>query len=514
MRSHRTKRFRYHFLRYNWRLGLIAAICCAVFGILLLQSGRAATYGVTLDAELGTTSGKVIRASAAGASGSAVTFGKTTSGTPTAPAGLVAITGGKSIAIRWKPSTASSGIREYHIYRDGVKIATRDKSFNYLFPEMNRTGYLDTDVTAGSTYRYQVVAIGGNGTISPPSAALSATQPNSTTPEPEITYELNGLTQLEPKIRDNVIPFLKVWYPKMADQIARPGYTPPASFTINIDPNYNGTAAVWNNEIHVNPVNAADPVEKQSYMGMYLHEATHIIQASPHHVGGYGWYKEGTADWAQEYLLHNREPRAPAANTHYLNGYADASYFINYIHAKYDSSFIRKFNIKHHDNKLTETDFEYGGKTIDQLWAEMTGQKLTLGQVTSPASGKCMDIFDGHTADGNRIRLNPCDGSGSQKVTVRKTASKDTYTLMIHTKCFDVFRGGTDNGTPVNLWGCNNSDPQQWTPASDGTLRALTSGKCLSVANAGNNGADASALEITDCVGADWQKWQLPQIVL
>ncbi|MFD8071001.1 PA14 domain-containing protein, partial [Streptomyces parvulus] len=50
-------------------------------------------------------------------------------------------------------------------------------------------------------------------------------------------------------------------------------------------------------------------------------------------------------------------------------------------------------------------------------------------------------------------------------------------------KCLDVDNSMTADGTKVQLWTCNGTGAQQWTRADDGTLRAL--GKCLDVSNGG-----------------------------
>ncbi|MEU4096606.1 family 16 glycosylhydrolase [Streptomyces sp. NPDC026673] len=72
-------------------------------------------------------------------------------------------------------------------------------------------------------------------------------------------------------------------------------------------------------------------------------------------------------------------------------------------------------------------------------------------------------------------------------------------------KCVDVAGANPANGTPVQLYDCNGTAAQQWTAASDGTLRAL--GKCLDVKDFGT--ADGSQLQLWDCAGSTNQKWVL-----
>lgn len=70
-------------------------------------------------------------------------------------------------------------------------------------------------------------------------------------------------------------------------------------------------------------------------------------------------------------------------------------------------------------------------------------------------------------------------------------------------KCVDVPSANPANGNPIQLWSCNGSNAQQWTMASDGSVRAL--GKCLDV-NAGST-ADGAAVQLYDCNGTGAQKW-------
>ncbi|MFE2634652.1 ricin-type beta-trefoil lectin domain protein [Streptomyces scopuliridis] len=73
-------------------------------------------------------------------------------------------------------------------------------------------------------------------------------------------------------------------------------------------------------------------------------------------------------------------------------------------------------------------------------------------------------------------------------------------------KCVDVAGANSANGTPVQLYDCNGSAAQQWTVASDGSLRAL--GKCLDVKD--NSTADGAQLQLWDCNGGANQRWAVP----
>jgi type 1 glutamine amidotransferase len=129
----------------------------------------------------------------------------------------------------------------------------------------------------------------------------------------------------------------------------------------------------------------------------------------------------------------------------------------------------------------------------------------STGPRTGPirgVSGKCVDVSASGTADGTKIQLYTCNGTGAQSWTVSGT------TLRALGKCMDVSGGGTADGTRVQLWTCNGTGAQNWTAATDGTLRNPQSGKCLTPQ--GNATADGTQLVIMPCTTAANQKWTLP----
>ena len=123
------------------------------------------------------------------------------------------------------------------------------------------------------------------------------------------------------------------------------------------------------------------------------------------------------------------------------------------------------------------------------------------GPVTGLA-GKCLDVNGANTADGTKVQLYTCNGSGAQRWTLAGS------TFQALGKCLDVSGGGTANGTKVQLWTCNGTGAQSWAPQADGTVRNPQSGRCLDVSQ--NNPADGQQIHIWDCLGAANQKWVLP----
>ncbi|MGW0434406.1 ThuA domain-containing protein [Micromonospora sp. NPDC003197] len=119
-------------------------------------------------------------------------------------------------------------------------------------------------------------------------------------------------------------------------------------------------------------------------------------------------------------------------------------------------------------------------------------------------AGKCLDVAGAATADGTKVQLYGCNGTGAQQWTV----SAGGGTIRALGKCLDVSAGGTADGTKVQLWTCNGSGAQNWTPQANGTVLNPQSGKCLDVS--GNNSADGTQIHIWTCHTGANQKWTLP----
>lgn len=81
---------------------------------------------------------------------------------PSAPTGLTAAAGNQQVQLTW---TGVSGASGYNVYRNGGKVNSA---------ALSATSYLDTGLTNGTTYTYQVAAI-ANGQESQKSASASAT---------------------------------------------------------------------------------------------------------------------------------------------------------------------------------------------------------------------------------------------------------------------------------------------------------------------------------------------------
>ncbi|MDH6589781.1 type 1 glutamine amidotransferase [Streptomyces sp. SAI-133] len=118
-------------------------------------------------------------------------------------------------------------------------------------------------------------------------------------------------------------------------------------------------------------------------------------------------------------------------------------------------------------------------------------------------NGKCLDVDNASTADGTKVQLWTCNGTGAQKWTIAADG-----TVQALGKCLDVSGGGSADGTKVQLWTCNGSGAQKWAPQADGTVRNPQSAKCLDAS--GGTWNDGTPVHLWTCHTGPNQKWILP----
>ncbi|MFI5936237.1 RICIN domain-containing protein [Actinoplanes sp. NPDC051494] len=127
-------------------------------------------------------------------------------------------------------------------------------------------------------------------------------------------------------------------------------------------------------------------------------------------------------------------------------------------------------------------------------------QAATTGAITG-LGGKCLDLTDGSTTNGNLPQIWTCvAGSGNQTWTVA-----DNGSLQIKGKCLDVANNATTDGATVHTWDCYDTVATQKWQVSNGRIVNTASGKCLDVKGGGS--ADGTKLQIWTCTGAANQAW-------
>ncbi|XVV10032.1 glycoside hydrolase family 27 protein [Actinoplanes sp. CA-131856] len=118
--------------------------------------------------------------------------------------------------------------------------------------------------------------------------------------------------------------------------------------------------------------------------------------------------------------------------------------------------------------------------------------------LVSAASGRCLDVPNGATANGTQPVIWDCNRAANQQWTVSGS------TLRSLGKCLDAPIGATA-GARVQLWDCNGGANQQWALNADGTVRATLSGLCLDVDR--NLTANGTLTLLWTCTAAPNQRW-------
>ena len=117
-------------------------------------------------------------------------------------------------------------------------------------------------------------------------------------------------------------------------------------------------------------------------------------------------------------------------------------------------------------------------------------------QINGPG-GKCVDVAGNDTGGiGAAVQLWTCQGPSLSK---DQQWSWDGQTLRTLGRCLDVANASTANGTKVQLWDCNGSGAQNWVQEGN-RLRNPNSNKCLD--SPGGSTADGARLQIWDCNGS------------
>jgi alpha-galactosidase len=115
------------------------------------------------------------------------------------------------------------------------------------------------------------------------------------------------------------------------------------------------------------------------------------------------------------------------------------------------------------------------------------------------ASGRCLDVNQGSSANGTPMIIWDCHSGANQQLT------QSGQTLRILGKCLDVPTTAA-NGTRVQIWDCNGGTNQQWTFNGNGTISSMRLPTlCLDVNLAAT--ANGTAVIVWTCHGAANQRW-------
>ncbi|MEV4417582.1 family 16 glycosylhydrolase [Catellatospora sp. NPDC049609] len=126
-----------------------------------------------------------------------------------------------------------------------------------------------------------------------------------------------------------------------------------------------------------------------------------------------------------------------------------------------------------------------------------SGATLLIGQ----SSNRCIDIPSSNTANGSRLQIWDCNGTGAQKWSFEADGS-----LRALGKCMDVAAGSSADGTAIQLYDCNGTGAQKFVLSGAGDLVNIQANKCVDVT--ANGTANGTKLQLYTCNGTGAQKWR------
>ncbi|WP_307867810.1 ricin-type beta-trefoil lectin domain protein [Umezawaea beigongshangensis] len=115
--------------------------------------------------------------------------------------------------------------------------------------------------------------------------------------------------------------------------------------------------------------------------------------------------------------------------------------------------------------------------------------------------GRCVDVPDSNASEGVQLQIWDCNGTGAQNWTF---ASDGTVRAL--GMCMDVAWGSRDNGASIQLARCSGSPAQQFVLSAAGDLVNPQANKCVDVKDWIN--ASGAKLHQWECTGGANQKWR------
>jgi alpha-galactosidase len=122
----------------------------------------------------------------------------------------------------------------------------------------------------------------------------------------------------------------------------------------------------------------------------------------------------------------------------------------------------------------------------------------TSFRLRGEASGRCLDVNNGGTANGTQMLLWDCHTGANQRITQNGQA------LQLLGKCLDVASNAAA-GTRVQIWDCHGGANQRWNVNANGTISNAQTGMCLDANNGGT--ANGTAVIVWSCHSGANQRW-------
>jgi regulation of enolase protein 1 (concanavalin A-like superfamily) len=375
--------------------------------------------------------------------------------TPPAPAALIATGSSKAISVRWLPSFGATAY-------DLLRSTTSGGGYTALASNLpaDKTSYVDTAVTAGTTYYYVARAKNAAGTSgnSPQFGAALL-------PSPLVNLAFSGTAS----DNDNSV----------ASNSANGFDQDPGSLWF-----HSGTSGWLQYDFGAGNAQAVKRYTVSS-------SSVNIPARDPKN-----WQFQASNDGTTWTTLDTQSGQAFATirmqqNTYNIGNTTAYRYY--------------RFNVTANNGDSTFTHLGDIG-----LWSD-TGRTIPNGvyALTSRKSNKVLDLVSGGTADGTDAVQWSWGGGNSQKWNLTWLGSGQYQATGVASKLLEVTGASTSNGAVVQIWPSNNNNCQKWNvvPAGDGTFKLLNvnSGKAVDVTS-GSTADGAAIIQWTDS-GAVNQQW-------
>jgi alpha-galactosidase len=139
------------------------------------------------------------------------------------------------------------------------------------------------------------------------------------------------------------------------------------------------------------------------------------------------------------------------------------------------------------------------GTVVYRVSGGGTASEPATFRLRGEASGRCLDVNLGSSANGTQMIIWDCHSGANQQL------SQVGQALRVLGKCLDLPANATA-GTRVQIWDCNGGTNQQWTFNGVGTISSVRYPTLCLDAN-GAATANGTAVIVWTCHGAANQRW-------
>ncbi len=203
------------------------------------------------------------------------------------------------------------------------------------------------------------------------------------------TTETPDLTQWA---REEIVPVVKDWYPKLVARLPSAGFEAPPNFSIQFKAKMRGVAATSGTRI----VCAADWFRrmKREAVGAVVHEMVHVVQqygqarrTNPNGARTPGWLVEGIADYIRWFEFEPQAHGAEITKQNFDRAKFDSSYritgnFLNWVVQNHKKEIIVLLNAAARE-----------GRYSPELWKNLTGRTVEeLGTEWKSAMAKDLGL--------------------------------------------------------------------------------------------------------------------------